>query len=107
MKIDADKEMNQDFAYPFKFNTLEEESLRTAFSQFRLKNELYASLKVNLVTAYGLNQNLGTAHITQQSKNVKEGTLVKFYISKTYRKTGFEDKALIEVLNFAFNTMEL
>lgn len=32
---------------------------------------------------------------------------MKFYISRTYRKAGFEDKALLELLKFAFDTMGL
>ena len=32
---------------------------------------------------------------------------MKFYISRTYRKAGFEDKALLEVLKFAFDVMGL
>lgn len=73
----------------------------------RLKNELYASLKLNLTTSYGFKQFMGTAHIAQLKKEVRNGVLVKFYVGKSYRKTGYEDKALVEVLKFAFTTMEL
>ena len=53
MRYDGDCEMNSEFAHPFKFENIDEENIRNLFTQFRVKNELYASLKINLVTAYG------------------------------------------------------
>ena len=36
-----------------------------------------------------------------------KGLLGKFYVSKIYRKSGFEEKCLIEILKFAFDIMSL
>ena len=36
-----------------------------------------------------------------------KGLLGKFYVSKIYRRTGFEERCVLEVMKFAFEVMKL
>jgi RimJ/RimL family protein N-acetyltransferase len=77
------------------------------FNLYRQKNDKYASLSIIVETGYGWKTTIGTAHIIQQKLSEAKGLLGKFYVTKIYRRSGFEEKCLIEILNFAFEAMGL
>ena len=97
-----DSNIKDEFAYPLKYERLDHESMRSMFNNYRIRNDKYAALKINIQTEYGLNLTVGCAHLIQQSTDDSKGILGKFYVSKIYRKTGYEEKCLIEVIKFAF-----
>lgn len=96
-----------EFIYPYMLEQLNAEQLRLMFEQFAGRNDRYAALKIVLVTNYGWKSTIGTAHITQLNCKERRGILAKFYVNKTYRKGGFEERCLVEIMKFAFDTMDL
>lgn len=86
---------------------MDDEYLRSMFSSYRLRNDKYAALRISIQTGYGWKTLIGTAHLLQQNATEKKGLLAKFYISRIYRRSGYEEKCLIEIMKFAFEVMGL
>ena len=104
---DDDQTIKEEFIYPYKITQFDEEYFRSIFSSFRLRNDRYAALRLSLQTSYGWKQTIGTAHLVQQFVQEPKGLLAKFYVGKIFRRGGYEEKALIQILKFAFEVMEL
>lgn len=107
MSKDDDLTIKEEFIYPYKLENLDEEYLRNMFQSYRLRNDKYAALKISVQTGYGWKTLIGTAHLVQQNASEKKGLLAKFYISKIYRRSGYEEKCLMEIMKFAFQVMGL
>ncbi|CDW87475.1 UNKNOWN [Stylonychia lemnae] len=107
MSRDDDQVIREEFMYPYKVDQMDEEYLRSMFSSYRLRNDKYAALRISIKTGYGWKTLIGTAHLLQQNATEKKGLLAKFYISRIYRRSGFEEKCLIEIMKFAFDVMGL
>ena len=107
LKREEDVVLKEEFIYPYKLVQLDDEYLRQMFSSYRLRNDKYASLKICIKTGYGWKSFIGTAHIIQQNAGDTKGLLAKFYISRIYRRSGYEEKSLLEIMKFAFEVMGL
>ena len=107
MGKDEDTIIKEEFIYPYRVEQLDEEYLRSMFSSYRLRNDKYAALRISIQTGYGWKTLIGTAHLLQQNATEKKGLLAKFYISKIYRRSGYEEKCLLEIMKFAFDVMGL
>lgn len=105
MSKDDDDLIKEEFMYPYKPDQLDQEYLRSMFSSYRLRNDKYAALRISIQTSYGWKTLIGTAHLLQQNANEKKGLLAKFYVSRIYRRSGYEEKCLLEIMKFAFDVM--
>ena len=102
-----DEIVRQELIYPYRMEQLDSEYLRQIFSSYRSHNDKYASLRLCLTTSYGFKLCIGTAHLVQGKVDSPKGLLGKFYVSKLYRRSGYEERCLIEIMKFAFEVMAI
>lgn len=43
----------------------------------------------------------------QQNSTIKKALLGKFYVCKIYRKSGYEERCLLEIMKFVFDVMNI
>jgi RimJ/RimL family protein N-acetyltransferase len=107
MDKDDDLHIKEEFIYPYKMEQLDGEYLRSIFSSYRLRNDKYAALRISIQTDYGWKIPIGTAHIVQQNSASPKALLGKFYVCKIYRRSGYEERCLLEIMKFAFDVMNI
>lgn len=105
MNKDDDVNIKEEFIQPYRLDQIDGEYLRSMFSSFRLRNDKYAGLRISIQTDYGWKIPIGTAHLLQQNSTNAKALLGKFYICKIYRRSGYEERCLLEIMKFAFEVM--
>jgi hypothetical protein len=98
-----DDDIRKEFIQPFSASVIDKEVLRTMFNTFRSRNDVYLPLCINIKTHYNQLIPIGAVVLLQRNQGHKM-ILAKFYIAKIWRRGGYEERSLIEVISFVFNT---
>ncbi len=103
---DTDEEVKREFMFPSNKISREElsvDGVRRMVVHLRLKNEHAIAFRIIVKTHYSAEIAVGHAQIVKAHSTDEVASVAKFYISKMFRKRGYEEKALINVLHKAFH----
>lgn len=104
LKRDSDEEVRREFMYPAVQGRAElnAENVRRVIVHLRLRNEHAVGLRVVIRTSYSSEITVGHAEIVKSHSADDSAHIAKFYVSKVFRKRGYEEKALVAVVQRAF-----
>ena len=80
--------------------------MRELFTKISVKHELYIPLKVSILTPYNLTIPIGCVILGKRKDEDKKTKILKFYMGKIWRNGGYEEKAFLEIMKFAFSNVE-
>ena len=70
--------------------------------KIQVKNKIYIPLKVSIETPFKLIIPIGCIVLSKWTDECVKVKVNKFYVGKIWRASGFEEKALMEMLKFGF-----
>lgn len=104
LRADDDTTIVKEFLHGAKASlSVETENLRRMLTNIMVKNKTYIPLKVCIETPYKLVIPIGCIVVSKKTEECAKAKVNKFYVGKIWRSSGFEEKALMEMLKFCFS----
>ena len=102
LQKEDDGDMRRQLLRPFEEEELCIETIRKLYASLNLKAEDQdlSALSILVQTHYGQQVPIGLAFFIRKDQSLL--SMEKFYISKIYRRSGYEERSLIEVLHQIF-----
>lgn len=82
------------------------DNVRRMLTNIQVKSFLYIPLKVAILTPYKLTIPIGIIVLSTKRAGSVKVKINKFYVSKIWRATGYEERAIMEMLKFCFAKIE-
>lgn len=79
------------------------DNVRRMLTSIQVKSFLYIPLKVSILTPYKLTIPIGCIILSRKGASHCKVKINKFYVAKIWRASGYEERALMEMLKFCFS----
>lgn len=78
------------------------DNVRRMLTSIQVKSAIYIPLKVAILTPYKLTIPIGIIVLSKKHFSGVKIKINKFYVAKIWRNSGYEERALMEMLKFCF-----
>jgi len=82
--------------------TMSNDNVRRMLTNIQVKSALYIPLRVAILTPYKLTIPIGCIVLSKKHIASNKIKINKFYVAKIWRASGYEERAIMEMLKFCF-----
>lgn len=103
LQADDDVTIVKEFLHGAKASlSIESENIWRMLVKIQVKNKVYVPLRVCIETPYKLIIPIGCIVLSKWTEDCVKVKVNKFYVGKIWRASGYEERALMEMLKFGF-----